>query len=63
MAGIELVRPLIRLTAGLGLLTIGAEFSELNREYSMVPVILVSVGLIAFSATDVVAWGVERFTS
>ena len=29
----------------------------------MLPVILVSVGLISFSATDVVAWGAERFTS
>ena len=54
-AGIELIWPLIRLTAGFGLLTIGAESFEANRKYSMLPVILVSVGLIAFSATDVVA--------
>ena len=44
-------------------MTIGAEFFEANRKYSMLPVILVSVGLISFSATDVVAWGAERFTS
>ena len=63
LAGIELIWPLIRLAAGFSLLAIGFEFFAANRKHSMLPVFLVSVGLIAASATDVVAWGAERFSS
>lgn len=63
LAGIELIWPLIRLAAGFSLFTIGVEFFEANRKHSMLPVFLVSVGLIAASATDVVAWGAARFSS